>query len=67
MGAFWVHLKDDAMRTDSVGVSRRREETRESPGDVSSLEDCTENGRPSEAVPEETVALEAPSENSGHA
>ncbi|KAJ1198026.1 hypothetical protein NDU88_001870 [Pleurodeles waltl] len=67
MRAFRVRLKEDPMRTGVIGVSRRKGETRASPGGVPSIEDCTETGRPSEALPEESEAREAPSENSGHA
>ncbi|KAJ1204898.1 hypothetical protein NDU88_000333 [Pleurodeles waltl] len=66
MRAFRVRLKEDPMRTGVVRVSRRKREMRASAGSVPSIEDCMETGRPSEALPEESKAREAPCEHSGH-
>ncbi|KAJ1178876.1 hypothetical protein NDU88_004118 [Pleurodeles waltl] len=49
------------------GVSGKKGETRASLGGDPSIKDCTETGRPSEALPEESEAREAPSEHSGRA
>ncbi|KAJ1163989.1 hypothetical protein NDU88_004436 [Pleurodeles waltl] len=67
MGAFRARLRDVPTRTGVVGVSSRKEETRGRPDDVSGTDNSVETSRTLGALPEDSEAREAPSDNSGHA
>ncbi|KAJ1217922.1 hypothetical protein NDU88_005509 [Pleurodeles waltl] len=64
MRAFRAYLKDVPKRTGGVGMSSRKEEKRVRPDDVSGTDDSAETSRTLGALPEESEAQEAPSDNS---